>query len=361
MRLVSTYIFLKEMLQELKDMGKWKHAAVAAYMFMVVVALLSGCGHGERTAGETKEPVPEYVLTYAENQADDYPTALGAYRFAQLVEERTGGRIQIQVSTGGTLGDERAVIEQLQFGGIDFARVSLSPLSEFVPHLNVLQMPYLYNDSEHMWRVLEGPIGDEFLECVDSVGVTALSWYDAGARNFYNSRRPIETVEDVKGMRIRVQESELMEAMVEALGGEALKLVYGEVYSALQTGAIDGAENNWPSYESERHYEVAPYYTVDEHTRVPEMQLVSAYTWNKLTEEDQEIIRACARESAVYERKLWAERSQASEEKIRRSGCVVTELSADEKRRFQEAMMPVYQKFCEEDMDVIDAIVAEGK
>lgn len=332
-------------------------------VFCLLAVLLSGCGGGGPKGGRTEagETVPEFVLTYAENQAEDYPTTLGAYRFAQLVEERTEGRIRIQVNAGGTLGDERTVIEQLQFGGIDFARVSLSPLAEFVPRLNVLQMPYLYNDSDHMWRVLEGQIGDEFLASVDSVGLKALSWYDAGARNFYSSRRPVRTVEDVKGMRIRVQESELMEAMIEALGGEALQLAFGEVYSALQTGAIDGAENNWPSYESERHYEVAPYYTVDEHTRVPEVQLISSYTWAKLAAEDQEIIQACARESAVYERKLWAERSKASEARIRESGCTVTELSAEEKRKFQEAMMPVYQKFCGDDMDVIDAIVAEGK
>ncbi len=341
-------------------MGKRRFAAVcAAAGFSMAVLALSGCG--SRQTGETGGPEPEFVLTYAENQAEDYPTTLGAYRFAQLVEERTGGRIQIQVNAGGTLGDERTVNEQLQFGGIDFARVSLSPLAEFVPRMNVLQMPYLYNDSQHMWRVLEGPVGDEFLGAVDSAGLTALSWYDAGARNFYSSRKPVQTVEDVKGMRIRVQESELMVAMIEALGGDALQLAYGEVYSALQTGTIDGAENNWPSYESERHYEVAPFYTVDEHTRVPEIQLASSYTWNKLAPEDQEIIRACARESAVYERKLWAERSRASEERMRRSGCTVIELSQEEKQRFQEAMMPVYQKFCAEDMALIDAIVAEGK
>ena len=185
-------------------MGKRRFAAVcAAAGFSMAVLALSGCG--SRQTGETGGPEPEFVLTYAENQAEDYPTTLGAYRFAQLVEERTGGRIQIQVNAGGTLGDERTVIEQLQFGGIDFARVSLSPLAEFVPRMNVLQMPYLYNDSQHMWRVLEGPVGDEFLGAVDSAGLTALSWYDAGARNFYSSRKPVQTVEDVKGMRIRVQ------------------------------------------------------------------------------------------------------------------------------------------------------------
>ena len=174
------------------------------------------------------------------------------------------------------------MIEQLQFGGVDFARVSLSPLSEFVPELNVLQLPYLYTGAEHMWKVLEGEIGDSFLGSFEGSSLVALSWYDAGARNFYNSVCPIEKLEDMKGLTVRVQESELMSDSIRALGAVPKQMAYGEVYSGLQTGEIDGAENNWPSYESTRHYEVARYYTIDEHTRVPELQLAAQSTWDKL-------------------------------------------------------------------------------
>ena len=301
------------------------------------------------------------MLTYAENQAEDYPTTKGAYKFAELVKERTKGRIEILVYAEGELGDEQAVVKQLQYGGIDFVRASLSSMSEFVPELNVLQMPYLYKNSEHMWKVLDGEIGDEFMEILDGSGLTGLSWYDAGTRNFYWTEKPVQKLEDIKGMKIRVQESEMMAAMVETLGGTAIPMTYDKVYSALETGEIDGAENNWPSYESVRHYEVAPYYTVDEHTRVPEMQVMSQYTWEKLSLEDQRIILECAKESALYERKLWTQRSEASQRRVRSAGCVVIELSDEEKERFQDAMMPVYQRFCADYMDVIDRIVKVGE
>lgn len=164
------------------------------------VLLLAGVFLGGAAArsspGRQAEKTPEYVFSYAENQTADYPTTLGAMRFAELVEERTNGRIRILVLCDGRLGAEADVIEQMQYGGIDFARVSLSQLAEYVPRLNVLQMPYLYTDSEHMWRVLDGEIGAEFLEGVSSYDLVGLSWYDAGARNFYNSVKPITCLED---------------------------------------------------------------------------------------------------------------------------------------------------------------------
>lgn len=331
------------------------HTARLAF-FVLPAFILTACA-----GGEEGENVPDFVLTYAENQAEDYPTTQGALKFAQLVKERTGGKVEIQVNADGVLGDEKSVIEQLQFGGVDFARVSLSPLAEFVPKLNVLQLPYLYTGADHMWEVLEGDIGDDFLNSFDGSYLVALSWYDAGSRNFYSSLKPIERLEDMEGMDVRVQESELMMDTIRALGGNPVPMAYGEVYSALQTGTIQIAENNWPSYESTHHYEVAKYYTIDEHTRVPELQLASQSTWEKLPEEYREIIRSCATESARYERSLWKEREQVSEEKVREAGCVVTELSQQEKARFQECVMPLYEKYCSDYVDIIDAIVAAGK
>lgn len=330
-----------------------------AVLLSCTVCLLAACSSSD---GKTEESgVPEYVFTYAENQAEDYPTTQGAYRFAELVKEKTGGKIEIQVNAGGILGDEKSVIEQMQFGGVDFARVSVSPLSEFVPKLNVLQMPYLYAGADHMWKVLEGDIGDDFLDSFDGSDLVALSWYDAGARSFYNSEKPIRKPEDLKGMKIRVQESVMMGRMIEMMGAIAVPTPYDEVYSALQTGKIDGAENNWPSYESANHYEVAKYFTLDEHTRVPELQIVSEVTWEKLTPEYQQIIRECAQESARYERRLWKKRSEASAEKVRAAGCEVTTLTPEEKQRFQEAVTPIYGEFCGDYVDLIDEIVAAGR
>lgn len=304
---------------------------------------------------------PEFVLSYAENQTEDYPTTLGAKKFAELVERESSGRIKILVQAEGELGAESGVIAQMQYGGIDFARVSLSQLAEYIPELNVLQMPYLYSDSDHMWKVLDGRIGSDFLEKVSKSELIGLSWYDAGARNFYNSKKPITCLEDMAGMRIRVQESEVMVDMVEALGATALPIPYADVYSTLERGTVDGAENNWPSYEAMNHYEVAKYYTVDEHNRVPEMQICSKHTWNKLSEDDRQMILECAKESALYERKLWKEREADSKEIALKQGVEVVELSAAEKKRFQEAVMGVYEKYCADYMDVIEQIIDTGK
>lgn len=323
-------------------------AVVALFLLCSCTAGLNGSGHGEVT--------PEYVFTYAENQAEDYPTSLGAYRFAELVEERTGGRIKIMVKAAAELGDEKTILEQLQFGGVDFSRVSLSPLSEIVPQLNVLQMPYIYKNSDHMWKVLDGEIGRQFMEFFDTVQMEPLSWYDGGVRNFYTSTVPIHCLEDMQGLKIRVQQSGLMMDIIEALGATAVPTAFADVYSALQKGEIDGAENSWPSYESEHHYEVARYYTLDEHTRVPEMQLASQVTWDKLSAEDQEIIRECAKESAEYQRTLWTKREKTSEKKVLNAGCERIELSDNEKEKFRQAMEPVYKKYCAKYLDLVDAI-----
>lgn len=352
-------------------MGKKAVRIILCIAFLVVLAGAAGIYLGDlwkktgiradTNTSYSSEVIPEFIFTYAENQAEDYPTTQGAYHFAKLVEEKTGGRIRILVQADGVLGDEKSVAEQLQFGGVDFMRMSLSPLAEFVPKLNVLQLPYLYRDADHMWAVLQGEIGDSLMDSLDGSGMVALSWYDAGTRNFYNSVRSVTSPEDMKGLNIRVQESEMMTEMVKALGANPIPMPFSEVYSGLQTGNIDGAENNWPSYESASHFEVAGYVTIDEHNRVPELQLVSQLTWNQMSLEDREIIKECALESALYERQLWAEREKISEEKVRQAGCEIVELSAEEKARFQEAVSPMYEKFCGNYMDIVEAIIAEGK
>jgi len=299
--------------------------------------------------------MPEYVLLYAENQTDDYPTTMGAHKFADLVYVRSGGRIRIEVKCDAELGSEMQVIEQLKFGGVSFARVSLSQLAEFEPEMNILQLPYLYKDSEHMWRVLDGKIGDDFLKKTSDIGIVGLSWYDAGARNFY-STLPIRKLEDLEGLNIRVQESDMMADMVSALLANPVKIVYSDVYSAIEQGIVDCAENNWPSYDAMKHYDVARFYTVDEHTRVPELQICSKVIWDKLDEKDQQIILDCAKESSLYERKLWQESEKSSRENAEKNGVTVIELSESEKARFRNAMSAVYEKYCGNQMELINEI-----
>ncbi len=306
-----------------------------------------------------KEKTPEYVFTYAENQSDGYPTSMGAYYFASLVEEKTNGRIKILVYTSGQLGREADIITQMRYGGVDFARISLSQIAEIAPALNVLQMPYLYNDSAHMWSVLDGEIGEYFLKYVEDIDLYGLSWYDAGARNFYNSVKSIRTLEDLSGMTIRVQQSDLMMDMVECLDATPVPISYEEVYSALELGNIDGAENNWPSYEDTGHYKVAPYICEDEHTRVPEMQICSIHTWNLLSDEDKEIIQYCASESAKYERQVWSERVESSRKAALENGVRVTTLSYAETVRFRDRVQPIYEKYCKDYMDILNRILGD--
>ena len=325
-------------------------------VFCAALALIAGVILWRANASKPK--APEHVFYYADNQTADYPTTLGGKRFAELVYERTDGRIKILMKSDGELGMESEVIKQLRYGGIAFARVSISQLAELIPDMNVLQLPYLYDNAEHMWSVLDGEIGEDFLGRTAAYDLVGLSWYDAGARNFYTAERPITSLEDFAGLRIRVQESDMMADMVEALGAIPAKIAYSEVYSYLERGLVDGAENNWPSYETMGHYEVAKHYVVDEHTRVPEMQLCSAAAWNALDETDREIIRECARESAIYERQLWKEREATSREAALAHGAVETELSDKERARLREALSGVYVKYCEAYMDTVNKITA---
>lgn len=327
---------------------------------LLVLILVAGIAAGIIHERIERSKDPEYIFTYAENQSAGYPTSQGAYYFANLVEERTNGKIKILVYTDAKLGREADIISQMRYGGIDFARVSLSQIAEVDPSLNVLQMPYLYNDSKHMWNVLDGEIGNSFLEGVKDYNLVGLSWYDAGARNFYNSEKPITCTDDMKGMKIRVQQSELMQDMVECLGAEAVPLSYEEVYAALDLKTIQGAENNWPSYEDTGHYKVARYITEDEHTRVPEMQLCAAHTWEFLSDEYKEIISECAKESALYERKLWSERVEESKNRAIEYGVIVNTFSSAEKQKIREMMSPVYEKYCSEYMDILNEIIKVG-
>lgn len=263
----------------------------------------------------------------------------------------------MEIKFDGEFGTQQQMVNQMKFGGIDFARVSLSSISDDLPKLNVLQLPFLYENSEHMWKVLNGDIGTQFWEAFYELNLVPLSWYDAGARSFYSKEKKIKTVEDVEGLSIRVQESQMMRDMISLLGGIPVDLAYTEVYSAFETGKIDAAENSLPSYQVSEHCEVARYYTLDEHTRVPEIQLMSGRTWEKLPKEYQKIILDCAKQSAEYEKQLWKEQEQLSYKEAVKQGCEVIILSEDELERFREKMTPLYELYCSEYMDIVEEIV----
>ncbi len=309
-----------------------------------------------QTSQEKRKKVPEYVFSYADNQTGNYPTVQAARRFADQVNRETDGRIEIRVYPNAELGDELSAVRQVSYGGIDFCRCSLSNLPDYSEETLVLQLPYLYEDRDHMWRVLDGEIGAQVKDSFQGSGMVALSWFDAGVRNFYTTDEAIHCLEDMQGMKIRVQQAELAEDMVEALGAEAVPIVYEAVKDALQTGEIDGAENNWASYEAMQHDEIARYYTVDEHMRVPELMLVSSATWEQLSAEDQATIQRCADAAGLYERELWTARETSAREKCLREGTVEITLSEREKKRFRDAVSPLYKKYCGDYAELVEKI-----
>ena len=297
----------------------------------------------------------EYVLTYAENQPQNYPSSLGGERFAELVKERTDGKVLVQVKYAGEYGTDEDVLEQMRFGGIDFARVSLAILADEVPMLNVLQMPFLYTDRDHMWRVLDSDLGSELLCSVTETGVVGMSWYDAGARSFY-STRPIRCLEDMASMTVRTQNSGLAMDMVEQLGATPVYYDHADVQYAFQTGRITAAENNWPVYQYMSHYRMAKYYTVVEHTRIPDIQIASAVTWEVLPEEYREIILQCAAESAQYQRNLWIRNDIFARAAVIDSGCEVIFLEPEQQQAFLDAVEPLYERYCGDYQELLQKI-----
>jgi len=309
------------------------------------------------SGGSSQAQPKPMVMRLAETHPQDYPTTKGDYEFARLVKERSNGRMVVEVFHSKQLGEERAVIEQVQLGAIDMTRVSISAVSAFVRDLDAFQLPYLYRDAAHMWKVLNGPIGEEILKKHEASNFVGVGWFEGGSRNFY-TKKQVKTVSDLKGMKIRVQQAPLMVGMVEALGAVATPLPYGEVYSALQTGVVDGAENNWPSYLTTSHYEVAKYFITDEHTRVPEITVGSKKVFDKLSKEDQAIIFKAAKDAVAYQIKLWNDFEKLAEKTVREKGSIITEVNPAEKKKFMDAMKPLYDKQPPEIMAVVNKIRA---
>ncbi len=285
----------------------------------------------------------ETTLRSSDTHPDGYPTVEGVKAMAAEVKEKSGGRICIEVFPSSQLGEEKDTIEQTQFGVIDMVRASFGSFNDIVPVTQLLSLPYLFRSEDHLHQVMDGPIGDEIGKNFEDKDLVALAYYDGGARSFYNSQKPIQSIDDLKGMKFRVMQNDVFVDMMSALGANATPMPYGEVYSAIQTGVIDGAENNYPSYDSSGHAEVAKYYTLDQHLMVPELVAMSKASWDKLSPEDQAILREAARNSAQVQRKLWAEQEAASEEKVVAAG---SEIIKDiDKTPFIEAMVPVYEKY----------------
>lgn len=285
---------------------------------------------------------------------EDYPVSHGMEKFIADVSEGTDGRITGKVFHGGVLGSQPDAIEQVRLGAIDFGVFSLGPMGQAVPEANVVSLPFIFKSIDQMYRLMDGAAGDAIDAGLQKKGIVALGWYDAGARSFYNSQHPINTPDDVKGMKVRVMNNDLFVGMINSMGGNATPMAFAEVYQSLKTGVVDGAENNPPSYESTSHYEVAKYYSISEHLIIPECLCMSKRTWDKLSAEDQAVVKAAGRASADHQRELWQAREKKSMETVIAGGTEVNQIA--DKAPFQAAMASVYDSFLKDNPELTDLV-----
>ncbi|EMD84442.1 TRAP-type C4-dicarboxylate transport system, periplasmic component [Pacificimonas flava] len=259
------------------------------------------------------------------------------------LEGYSNGRMRLKLYPGGQLGSERDTLELATFGGIDLNRVALAPLNSIEPLTIVPSLPFLFDDEAHMRRAMDGAPGEDVLKSLAPHGLIGLCFYDSGARSIYNVSGPVRRPEDLNGLKVRVQSSDLYVSLIEALGANATPMPLGEIYQALVQGVIDGAENNWPSFESTRHYEVARYYSLTRHVIAPEVLVMSRTVWENLSSSDRDIILKSARESVSVMRGLWDEKVDQSRQTLAQSGVQVNEI--DDIGAFVERVQPVWKRF----------------
>lgn len=285
---------------------------------------------------------------------EDYPVSHGMEAFLAEVTEKTDGALKGKVFHGGVLGSQPDAIEQVRLGAIDFGVFSLGPMGQVVPEANVVSLPFIFKSVPDMYRLMDGEAGAALSAGLEAKGIKALGYYDAGARSFYNSIKPINTPADVEGMKVRVMNNDLFVGMIESMGGNATPMAFAEVFQSLKTGVVDGAENNPPSYESTNHFEVAKYYSLSQHLIIPECLCMSKRTWDSLTAEQQAIVAEAGKNSTDLQRKLWQEREAASMKVVSDGGVQVNEIA--DKSAFQEAMKPVYDQFLSASPELADLV-----
>jgi tripartite ATP-independent transporter DctP family solute receptor len=275
------------------------------------------------------------------HNADDYPTVAAVRYMSTLLEKSSGGKHKIKVFNKQALGSEKETIDQVKIGALDFTRVNVGPMNGVCPLTQVPTMPFLFSSIAHMRKSLDGPIGDEILKSCEAVGFIGLAFYDSGARSIY-AKKAIKTVADAKGLKIRVQQSDLWVALISAMGANATPMPYGEVYTGLKTGLIDAAENNIPSFDTAKHVEAVKVYSKTEHSMAPEILVMSKVVYDKLPKAEQDMIRAAAKESVAFERQKWDEQEAKSLANVKAAGAEIVEV---DKKSFQAVMGPVYEKF----------------
>lgn len=312
----------------------------------MLVLFLTGCGQ----ESEVK------TIKLGHGLDISHPVHKAMEFMSQRLEEKSGGTMTIDIYPNNQLGSERECLELLQIGSLGMTKVSTGVLENFVPSMQILGLPFLFRDKEHRFEVLEGEIGEYFLNKSLDKRLKGLTFYDAGSRSFY-SKKLVETPEDLKGLKLRVMESATAINMVKNLGGSPTPIAWGELYTALQQGIVDGAENNLPSFYLSRHYEVCKYFVVDEHTSLPDELVISTLVWNKLSQQQQSWLKEAAMESSEYQKGIWREAELEALEEIQKAGVTVT---VPDKELFRERVQPMYEEFSKdpEMKKIIEAIQA---
>lgn len=285
--------------------------------------------------------VEKMTLKLAHNLDQEHVVHKALDKMAKEVQEESGGKMRIRIYPNAQMGGPRETIEMMQNGALDMTKGSASEMEPFASAFSVFSLPYLFEDSDHFKRVLYGPVGHELMKETDSKGFVAIAAYVAGTRSFYTTK-PVKSPADMKGMKIRVVSTPTTNKIIELLGASPAPIPFGEVYTALQQGVIDGAENNEPSYYQTRHVEVAKFYTEDQHTNVPDYLVISSKTWNGMSEEQKAIMTKAARNSEIYQQELWNEEVKRSREKAAELGATFIEV---DKGPFREALRPLHDDF----------------
>jgi tripartite ATP-independent transporter DctP family solute receptor len=321
-----------------------KNKTTLFWLFICTALTISaGCKKAGSTSSPQKEGAagPEVVLKLGHTLDITHPVHKAMVYMAEKVNEKSAGRMRVDIYPNEQLGTEKECIEALQLGYLAMTKTSTAPMESFVPKMKIFGIPYLFRDSEHYWKVLKGPIGKELLLAGQSKGLRGLCYYDAGARSFY-SKKEINSPADLKGLKIRVMNSVMSMKMIEAMGGSSTPIPYGELYTALDQGVVDAAENNPPSFYTSRHYEVCRCYTMDEHARLPDFLVISTRVWNNLSPEFQQMLQEAVDESVEYQRKIWTEAEEADMKKVQESGVNVIH---PDKEPFRASVKSVWDEF----------------
>lgn len=293
------------------------------------------------------------VLYLAHTLPQTHPVHKGIVAFQEALAKKSNGSLTIKIFPDGQLGSEREVVELLQIGSVAITKVSAATMSNFVPDYHVFGIPYLFRDKQHMFETLEGPIGKAVLQKGEQFWLRGLCYYDAGSRSFYTANKAIKTPEDLKGLKIRVMNNQMAINMVNALGGSATPMAYGELYTAIQQGVVDGAENNPPSFVSSNHYEISKYYTLDEHSAVPDVLLIGTKQWEKLSEVEKSWVQEAANESAQAQKQFW---KASVEESMKIAKDAGVEIIIPEKSLFSEQSKSVLEAFQKEHPELADIV-----